>query len=70
MYLFDTDTLSNIVKRKPSGRLLEKLKETPKAFQYTSAINVGEYQNKVKQKISIFFGNTPPVRSTPVFKKF
>ena len=31
---------------------------------------VGEYQNKVKQKISIFFGNTPPVRSTPVFKKF
>ena len=27
MYLFDTDTLSNIVKRKPSGRLLEKLKE-------------------------------------------
>ncbi len=42
MYLFDTDTLSNIVKRKPSERLLEKLEETPKAFQYTSAINVGE----------------------------
>ncbi len=31
---------------------------------------VGEYQNKVKQKISIFKDNTPPVRSTPVFKKF
>ncbi len=42
MYLFDTDTLSNIVKKKPSGRLLEKLEDTPKAFQYTSAINVGE----------------------------
>jgi len=42
MYLFDTDTLSNVVKRKPSGRLLEKLEETPIAFQHTSAINVGE----------------------------
>jgi tRNA(fMet)-specific endonuclease VapC len=42
MYLFDTDTLSNVVKRKPSGRLLEKLEETPIAFQHTSAINVEE----------------------------
>ena len=42
MYLFDTDTLSNVVKRKPSVRLLEKLEETPIAFQHTSAINVGE----------------------------
>jgi tRNA(fMet)-specific endonuclease VapC len=42
MYLFDTDTLSNVVKRKPSGRLLEKLEETPTAFQHTSAIYVGE----------------------------
>jgi len=42
MYLFDTDTLSNVVKRNPSGRLLEKLEETPIAFQHTSAINVGE----------------------------
>jgi hypothetical protein len=30
MYLFDTDTLSNIVKRKPAGHLLEKLRELPK----------------------------------------
>ena len=42
MYLFDTDTLSNIVKRRPSGLLLEKLRDLPKALQYTSAINVGE----------------------------
>jgi len=42
MYLFDTDTLSNVVKRKPSGMLLEKLEETPIAFQHTSAINVFE----------------------------
>lgn len=42
MYLFDTDTLSNIVKRKPSELLLEKLRNLPRSFQYTSAINVGE----------------------------
>lgn len=42
MYLFDTDTLSNIVKHKPSDILLEKLRDLPKALQYTSAINVGE----------------------------
>ena len=42
MYLFDTDTLSNIVKRKPSFQLLEKLTGMPKSIQFTSAINVGE----------------------------
>ena len=42
MYLFDTDILSNIVKRRASGLLLEKLRDLPKALQYTSAINVGE----------------------------
>ena len=42
MYLFDTDTLSNIVKRKPSVRLLEKLRHLPKSVQFTSAINIGE----------------------------
>jgi len=42
MYLFDTDTLSNIVKRNPSSKLLGKLKNIPKSVQYTSAINIGE----------------------------
>jgi predicted nucleic acid-binding protein len=42
MYLFDTDTLSNIVKQKPSRQLLEKLHDLPRSLQYTSAINVGE----------------------------
>jgi tRNA(fMet)-specific endonuclease VapC len=42
MYLFDTDTLSNIVKRKPAGHLLEKLSGLPKALQFTTAINLGE----------------------------
>ncbi|HIJ54572.1 MAG TPA: type II toxin-antitoxin system VapC family toxin [Deltaproteobacteria bacterium] len=42
MYLFDTDVLSNIVKRNPSPVLLEKLGNLPKKLQFTSAINVGE----------------------------
>lgn len=42
MYLFDTDTLSNIVKKKPAAPLLEKLRTLPKALQFTTAINLGE----------------------------
>ena len=60
MYLFDTDTLSNVVKRKPSGRLLEKLEETPIAFQHTSAINVGE----------IYYGANRSSRKKQILKTF
>ena len=42
MYLFDTDVLSDIVKRNPSQILLEKLGTLPKELQYTSSINIGE----------------------------
>ena len=42
MYLFDTDVLSNIVKRNPSQTLLKKLKKLPKTLQYTTSINIGE----------------------------
>lgn len=42
MYLFDTDTLSNVVKPRPSKRLLEKLKKLPADTQFTTAINIGE----------------------------
>jgi predicted nucleic acid-binding protein len=34
--------LSNIVKKKPSPRLLKKLRHLPKVSQYTTAINIGE----------------------------
>ena len=60
MYLFDTDTLSNVVKRKPSGRLLQKLEETPIAFQHTSAINVGE----------IYYGASRSSRKAQIIKAF
>ena len=60
MYLFDTDTLSNVVKQKPSGRLLQKLEEMPIAFQYTSAINVGE----------IYYGANRSSKKKQILKAF
>jgi len=42
MYLFDTDTVSNLLAKRPSPRLLEKLAEVPAKQQFTSAITVGE----------------------------
>ena len=42
MFLFDTDVLSNIIKRKPSEVLIGWLKTVPKQSQYTSSINIGE----------------------------
>ncbi|MEW6609905.1 MAG: type II toxin-antitoxin system VapC family toxin [bacterium] len=41
-YLFDTDILSNLMKRNPSSALIERLKDLPPQFQYTSSITVGE----------------------------
>lgn len=42
MYLFDTDVLSSVAKRgRPKG-LIEKLAQTPRAAQFTSAVNVAE----------------------------
>lgn len=42
MFLFDTDTLSQILKRTPSSTLLVRLATVPPEQQFTSAITVGE----------------------------
>jgi predicted nucleic acid-binding protein len=60
MYLFDTDILSNIVKPQPSDYLLEKLKNVPKRFQFTSSISIGEiyygvYRAPNKKRILDFY---------------
>jgi tRNA(fMet)-specific endonuclease VapC len=66
MYLFDTDTLSNIVKRNPSSKLLGKLKNIPKSLQYTTAINIGEIyyganrSPRKEQLIAAFAGKVFP----------
>ena len=42
MFLFDTDTLSHLMKSNPSANLLDRLTAVPKEQQFTSAITVGE----------------------------
>jgi tRNA(fMet)-specific endonuclease VapC len=60
MYLFDTDTLSNIIKHKPSEFLKKKMEKIPKAFQHTSSITLGEIYygayrtNKLEKIITAF----------------
>ena len=42
MYLFDTDALSEVVKRVPSAMFLSRLARVPPELQFTLAITVGE----------------------------
>jgi tRNA(fMet)-specific endonuclease VapC len=56
MYIFDTDSLSNVLKRKPSALLLKKLSSLSKNSQFTTSINVSEiyfgaYRSKNQKEI-------------------
>ncbi|MBW2005069.1 MAG: type II toxin-antitoxin system VapC family toxin [Deltaproteobacteria bacterium] len=56
MYLFDTDCLSNILKKAPSPLLIKKLESLPKDLQFTTSINVSEiyfgaYRSRNQEKI-------------------
>jgi predicted nucleic acid-binding protein len=42
MYLFDTDILSNLLRRMPSTTLIAKLASVPPEQQFTSSITLGE----------------------------
>ncbi|RLC19096.1 MAG: type II toxin-antitoxin system VapC family toxin [Deltaproteobacteria bacterium] len=42
MYLFDTDTITNVFKKKPSEKLAKKLKHLDKAQQFVSTITIFE----------------------------
>jgi len=42
MFLFDTDIITNILKKSPSPRLLKKLIGVPKSEQFISTITVSE----------------------------
>ena len=42
MYVFDTDTISNVLKKEPSKRLLRKLDKTPSHLQFTTSITISE----------------------------
>jgi tRNA(fMet)-specific endonuclease VapC len=54
MYLFDTDTITNIFKSSPSKSLLDKLKFIPGQQQYISTITLyeivyGAYRSQRKE---------------------
>lgn len=56
MYLFDTDCLSNILKKASSPLLIKKLESLPKGLQFTTSINVSEiyfgaYRSRNQEKI-------------------
>ena len=40
-YLLDTDILSNLMKREPSGTLIARLARVPPDQQFTSGITLG-----------------------------
>jgi tRNA(fMet)-specific endonuclease VapC len=42
VYLFDTDIISNLLKKNPAPSLIRKLALTPPGEQFASAITVGE----------------------------
>ena len=42
MYLFDTDTVNNLMKRSPSDRLLSRIRSISVEDQFTSSITLGE----------------------------
>ena len=42
MYLFDTDVLSNLMKRSPSHDLLKRVGSVPVGSRFTSGIALGE----------------------------
>ena len=56
MVLFDTDSLSNILKKNPSALLIEKLIALPAELQFTTSINISEiyfgaYRSKNRKQI-------------------
>jgi len=42
MFIFDTDIYTNVMKKIPSTKLLDRLKELPRRDQFTTAITIGE----------------------------
>ena len=57
MYLFDTNILSEVLKRRPNVRLVERLSQTPATSQFTSCICVLElrYGSRIRQDHELFW---------------
>ena len=50
MYLFDSDTVSNLLKRSPSDRLLGRIRSISVEEQFTSSITLGELISGTRRK--------------------
>lgn len=57
MYLFDTNILSEVLKKRPNVRLVEKLSQTPATSQFTSSICLLElrYGSRMRQDHELFW---------------
>ena len=42
MFIFDTDIFTNVMRKIPSGTLLNRLKKVPRRDQFTTTITIGE----------------------------
>ena len=42
MYIFDTDIYTNVIRRIPSEKLLNRLKKVPRRDQFTTTITIAE----------------------------
>lgn len=42
MFIFDTDIYTNVMKKVPSEKLLNRLKKVPRRDQFTTTITIGE----------------------------
>ena len=42
MFIFDTDTYTNVIRKVPSETLINRLKKVPRRDQFTTTITIGE----------------------------
>ncbi len=59
MYLFDTDSISNLLKKNPSQKFVENISRLDKSVQYISCITVGEivYGAYISDKTQFYLDN-------------
>ena len=49
MFIFDTDIYTNVMRKVPSEKLLNRLKKVPRRDQFTTTITIGEVYYGIKK---------------------
>jgi len=60
VFIFDTDIYTNVIRKIPSKKLIDRLKEVPRRDQFTTAITIGE----------VFYGITKSSNRLRLLKLF